>query len=70
MSMTLVVVLNLVLSLLAFGAVGAGVLIARRLHPGPPVPPNEGGRARWRGPSSPRSQIVLSIATATNNSAR
>ncbi len=73
MPMTLVVVLNVVMSLLAFGAVAVGVLIARRLSPGAP---NQGGRAHRRGPSSRlrppvrAPQMVLSIATATNSSAR
>ena len=48
MSMTVLVVLNLVMSLLAIGAVAAGVLIARALQP---VSADEGGRADWRGPS-------------------
>jgi hypothetical protein len=48
MSMTVIVVLNLVMSLLAIGAVAAGVLIARRLQP---VSADEGGRAEWRDPS-------------------
>jgi hypothetical protein len=74
MSMTLVIAFNIVMSLLAFGAVGAGILISRRLNPGPPAPPNEGGRAHGRGLSSrrlrPRQRIAASIATATNSSAR
>ncbi len=35
MSMTLLIVLNVALSLLAFGAVAAGLMIARHLGPGP-----------------------------------
>ncbi len=74
MSTTLVIVLNVMMSLLAFGVVGAGVLIARRLSP---ELPNEGGHATWRGPGSGRVERLLvvqrsaaSTATATNSSAR
>jgi hypothetical protein len=45
MTTTLLVVLNITMSLAAVGAVLTGVLVASRLK----SPPHE-GRAHWRGP--------------------
>ncbi len=70
MSLTLVIVLNLILSFGAFSAVGAGWLIARRL---PPALPPDAGRADRRGLVRPRRvdyRTAASIATAANSSAR
>ena len=45
MSMTLLIILNILMSILAFAAVGVGVVIARRLDP----QTDSGGRADGRG---------------------
>jgi hypothetical protein len=68
--MTIVIVLNLIMSGVAFSAVGAGWVIARRLRPA--LPP-DAGRADRRGPVRPLGshyRTAASIATATNSSAR
>ncbi len=69
MSTTTLVVLNVILSLLAFAAVGCGALIAYRLGG---RPRDDGGRAGWRGPRpiSLAQCTAASIATATNSRAR
>jgi hypothetical protein len=52
--MTLIVVLNVAMSLLAVGAVAAGVPIARALQP---ASADEGGRASSEGLRGRRSRI-------------
>jgi hypothetical protein len=72
MSTPLLIILNLMMSLLAVGAVAAGALIACRLKPAP----DSEGRAGWRGPIGGIAHLLsahksaASIATATNSSAR
>src|SRR5438105_3083684 len=61
MSMTLVIVFNVVMSLLAVGAAGAGWLIARRIGFGSP---NGGGRATWRGPGATFSKSPCALAAS------
>ena len=70
MSMTLVILLNLIMSCFAFSAVGAGWVIGRRLRPA--LPP-DAGRADRRGLVRPLRfdyRTPASIATAANSSAR
>lgn len=67
MPTTLMVVLNLIMCVVAFSAVGAGWLIARRLRPA--LPP-DAGRADRRGHVRPSYRTAASIATAANSSAR
>jgi hypothetical protein len=47
MTTTLLIGLNAMMCVLAAGAVAAGALIASRLKP---QPPDDEGRAWWRGP--------------------
>jgi hypothetical protein len=61
MSMTVIIVLNLVMSLLALGAVAAVLLVARLLQP---VSADEEGRAGWRGPSHHRLMLPAAPAQA------
>ncbi len=73
MSSTTMIVLNVVMSLLAFGAVSAGAGIGYRLRS-----VSDGRRAGWRGPvpgrplAAPRrpQRIAASSAVAANSSAR
>jgi hypothetical protein len=76
MTLTTLIVINVAMSLFAFGAVLVGAIIASRLRPS--ANQNQ-GRAEERGPGrdvlavlEPRTRhrIALSIAIATNRSAR